>query len=161
MVSCQEWVKRHKLAIGQINCFYLGKTFIGFIELPNDTKNISYTPILMLSAVLYLGAFVLKLYKNGRPLLKALLGIYLRMFLLWVVSLLSTIFSFSLSHELGWPMLEIITQTVCEILTTSTLIIFCSPQFVSKVEYVAYQGLLAINILALGIKTVIFIEYDL
>ena len=31
----------------------------------------------------------------------------------------------------------------------------------SKVEYVAYQGLLAINILALGIKTVIFIEYDL
>ena len=98
MVSYQEWVKRHKLTIGQISCFYLGKTFIGFIELPNDTKNISYTPILMVSAVLYLGAFVLKLYKNGRPLLKALLGIYLRMFLLWVVSLLSTIFSFSLSH---------------------------------------------------------------
>ena len=105
MNSCQEWVKHHKVLIGQITCFYLGKTFIGFIELPNDTKNISYTPILMVAAVSYLGAFILKLIKEGRVILRALLPTYLRLFLIWIVSLLSTIFSFSLSHELGWPML--------------------------------------------------------
>ena len=105
MPSCQEWVKRHKLIIGQISCFYMGKTFLGFIELPNDTKNMSYTPILMTSAVLYLIAFIIKLYEEGRPILYALMVVYLRLFLLWIVALLSTIFSFSLSHELGWPLL--------------------------------------------------------
>ena len=98
MTSCQEWIKRHKLIIGQITCFYLGKTFIGFIELPNDTKNISYTPILMTSAVLYLFAFIIKLYQEGRPILYALMVVYLRLFLLWIVALLSIVFSFSLSH---------------------------------------------------------------
>ena len=63
MNSCQEWMKNHKLLIGQISSFYLGKTFMGFIELPNDTKNISYTPILMVAAVSYLLAFILKLLK--------------------------------------------------------------------------------------------------
>ena len=111
----------------------------------------------MVSAILYLAAFILKLVKEGRVILRALIPVYLRLFLIWVVSLLSIIFSFSLSHELGWPMLEIITQTVCEILTTSTLVILCYPQFISRPEYFAYQILLAINILALGIKTVIYI----
>ena len=113
MNNCQEWIKKHRVLIGQVTCFYLGKTFIGFIELPNDTKNISYVPILMVSAVLYLLAFILKLYKEGRDILKALIPTYLRLFIIWIVSLLSTIFSFSLSHELGWSMLEIITQTIC------------------------------------------------
>jgi len=98
MTTCQEWVKKHKIIIGQITCFYLGKTFIGFIELPNDTKNISYTPILMVSAVLYLLAFIIKLYKEGRVILFALMITYLRHFLLWIVALLSVVFSFSLSH---------------------------------------------------------------
>ena len=81
--------------------------------MPNDTKNMDYTPILIFSALLYLAAFIIKLYKEGRNILKSLLIVYIKMFLIWVVSLLSTIFSFSLSHELGWSMFEIITLTVC------------------------------------------------
>ena len=37
----------------------------------------------------------------------------------------------------------------------------CDHDFVDKAEFIAYEALLAINILAIGIKTVIYIEYDL
>jgi hypothetical protein len=41
------------------------------------------------------------------------------------------------------------------------LVILCHYEFVSKMEFIAYECMLAINIIALGIKTVVFIEYDL
>ena len=49
---------------------------------------------------------------------------------------------------------------MCQILATSTLVILCCWHFIDKVEYVFYEVILSVNILALGIKTVIFIEYD-
>lgn len=39
--------------------------------------------------------------------------------------------------------------------------ILCSWHFIDKVEFIFYEVILSVNILALGIKTVIFIEYDL
>jgi len=63
MENCKVWLQEHKWVIGQISCFYLGKTFIGVVELPNDEKDFSYTPIFITSVIFYLAAFLLKMYQ--------------------------------------------------------------------------------------------------
>ena len=109
----------------------------------------------------YLASFILKVYREGRNLLKVLLFVYIRMFLIWVVSLLSIIFSFSLSHELGWNLFEIITLTICQVLSTSTCVILCDWRFIGKAEFICFECLLSLNIIILGIKTVVYLEYNL
>jgi hypothetical protein len=106
-----------------------------------------------------LAAFALKLALNGRPILKTLLVINIRMFLIWMVSILSMVFSFSLCRSLNWETDEKLSVILCQILQTGTLVILCHWRYISKAEFVVYELLLSINILILGIKTVIFIEY--
>lgn len=119
-----------------------------------------YSILLIITALLYLGAFGFKLYKEGRLLLKSILFVYFKMFLIWIVSILSIIFSFSLSHELDWNMVEIIALNISQVLSTSTLVVLCNWRFVNKIEFIAFEAILGINIIALGIKTVIYLEYD-
>jgi hypothetical protein len=76
----------------------LGKILLGVVELPNDVKNIDYSALLIIAALFYLAALICKNLKEGVGLLKALLPIYIRMFLIWIVACLVMIFSFSLSH---------------------------------------------------------------
>jgi hypothetical protein len=103
---------------------------------------------------------VLKLALNGRPILKTLLVINIRMFLIWMVSILSMVFSFSLCRSLNWGTDENISVLLCQIFQTATLVILCHWRYISKGEFIAYELMLSINILILGIKTVIFIEYE-
>ena len=132
MEHCLNFIRSHKLVIGQISSYCLGGIFIGIIELPNDTKNISYLPIEITAVIFYLFAFVIKLYKEGRKIFKSLLMVYIKNFLIWTVSLISIIFAFSLTHEVGWVMAETIILTVCSVISTSTLVIICHHDFISK-----------------------------
>lgn len=116
--------------------------------------------LLICSFLFYLTAFVLKLALNGRPILKTLLVTNIRMFLIWMVSILTMVFSFSLCRSLNWTTGENISVLLCQILQTGTLAILCHWRYISKAEFVVYEFLLSINILVLGIKTVIFIEYE-
>lgn len=116
----------------------MGKILLGVVELPNDIKTIDYSVLLVFSAVFYLAAFILKNVKEGSSLFKALLSVYLRMFLIWIVACLVMIFSFSLSHELGWNLLETISLTACQLFSTSTLVVVCHWRFISKAEFIVY-----------------------
>ena len=59
---------------------------------------ISYSPLLIIAAVFYFSAFVLKIIKEKGRVINMIITIYIRQFLIWIVSLLSMIFTFSLSH---------------------------------------------------------------
>lgn len=98
MSPCKIWLNRHLNIIGELTCFSLAKILLGVVELPNDAKNINYSILLIIAAICYLGAFIFKLYKEGKKLIKVILLVYFKMFLIWIVSILSIIFSFSLSH---------------------------------------------------------------
>ena len=135
----------------------MGKILLGIVELPNDVKNFDYAVVLIFAAIFYLSAFIFKLCKEGKRLLRVIFLAYIKMFLIWIVAFLVIIFSYSLSHELGWNMVEIISLILCELLSSSTLIILCNWQFIQKMEFIAFVIVLSINIIALGIKTVIFI----
>ena len=45
-------------------------------------------------------------------------------------------------------------------LETAVLILFCNWRYTSKTEFVVYEAILSVCILALGIKTVVFIAED-
>jgi hypothetical protein len=84
----------------------------------------------------------------------------LRSFLLWIVAALIMIFSFSLSQTLEWTSFEIMLLLVIIFLQTAVLILLSNWRYISKVEFVVYEAILSVNILILGIKTVVFISYE-
>lgn len=84
----------------------------------------------------------------------------LRSFLLWIVTALIIIFGFSLSHTLGWTSFEIMLLLIIIFLQNAVLILLSNWRYTSKVQFVVYETILSVNILVLGIKTVLFISYE-
>ena len=113
-------------------------------------------PVLIFGLIFYLVSLLMKVIKD-KVHFKALVIVSIRMFLIWVVSILSIIFSFSLCRELGWDLIERVGVVGCLTIQTIILVIFCSWRHTSKLEFVSYEVILSVNILVLGIKTVLFI----
>jgi hypothetical protein len=93
---------KNKLSVIQAFCFILGKIFLGLVELPQYQKDKNYLPFLICAFLGYIFAYGIKLYSLRPSIFRKLLKINLKVFIIWVVSLLNIIFTLSLINALSW-----------------------------------------------------------
>lgn len=153
-------MQENRLLLMQILSFVSGKILFGTTQLPQYQKTESYLAELIVAFLFYASSFVLKLISIPRIILTQVVMVNLRSFLLWIVTVLIMIFSFTLSQTLGWNSFQIILLQIIIFLQTAVLILLSNWRYTSKVEFVVYELILSVNILILGIKTVLFISYE-
>ncbi len=95
-------MQENKLLLLQILSFISGKILFGAIELPQHQKTESYLIELIVAVLFYTSALLLKLIAIPRIIVKEIVLVNLRSFLLWIVTALIMIFSFSLTQTLKW-----------------------------------------------------------
>lgn len=63
MGDCKSWAKSNAEVLGEVLCFGIAKLLVGLVELPNIEKEMNYNPLLIIAAVFYFSAFILKIIK--------------------------------------------------------------------------------------------------
>lgn len=146
--------------IVQIGSFVAAKICFGLIELPHESKESTYIPYLVAN-ILFLGfAIGLKVMRHRYQMLIKFAIIQLECFLIWVISFIMMVFSWSLLDAIQWDFGEKIMVMICEFLSTIMLTMLTHDKFISKLEFISFEVILAIEIICVSIKTVSFIRYD-
>lgn len=93
--------------------FLLLKVFLGMIELPHYSKTSSEIPYLLIAFVLVLLCIGSKFFIHKHQLIRKLLHIQMESFLIWIVTVIYIIFSWSLCDALGWNLFEKVMMVMC------------------------------------------------
>jgi hypothetical protein len=151
---------KNNLAPAMVVTFVLLKVVLGLVELPHYTKESTVLPWLALGLILIVLAIGIKIYQQKIMFLRKGLKTQLEALLLWVVTVVFIIFTWSLCDALGWNIGEKVLIVVCEVLETFLIVLLTEPTFISKMEFYGFAGALSVNVIALSLKTVGFIQDD-
>ena len=93
--------------------FAIGKIMFSFLELPHHAKSSTYIPFLLISFLFFAAAIGFKFYTHKFTLLRRLFKIQLGSFLVWVITNVYVIFTWSLCDALSWNLFEKILLVLC------------------------------------------------
>lgn len=79
---------------------------------------------------------------------------------MWIIGVIMMIFSWSLLDALEWGIVEIVMTMLCEIMSLFMLTLLTKEEFITRMEFIAYETILAIEIVVVSIKTVGFIKHS-
>lgn len=130
--------------LASIICFVLAKICFGFIELPHEKKSLTYIPFLVADILLMGGAIGHKLYRHGYAIIRCLGKLCMESFLLWAIGLIMMIFSWGLMDAMEWNMVEIVMVFICEGLSIFMFTLMSKEQFITKLEFVAFEAILSL-----------------
>lgn len=153
-------ILQSKITMVEVGTFILLKIFMGIMELPHYPKSSSEIPFLIIALILTVLCIVMKLYNHKYELIRSIIHIQKEIFLLWIVTTIFIIFSWSLCDALNWSFFEKLLVVLCEILQTFLISLLTDFRFISKIEFYGFEATIGLNIIALAIKTVGFIKDD-
>jgi hypothetical protein len=130
--------------IPQLACFIISKVFFALMELPHQTKAITYIPFLLLDLIFILLAIALKLFRHKMTLIRILPQIQSHCFLLWSVNFIMMVFSWALLSATDWNLFEIILVMTCELFSLFMLTLLTHDQFISTFEFVVSEIVLGL-----------------
>lgn len=145
-------------ALIQIIFFILSKICFALMELPHQSKDTTYIPYLIANIVLISVAIALKILRHKFVMLRSLLKMQTECYLLWIINFIIMVFSWSLLDANNWNIVEKLLVMVCEFLSIFMLTLLTKEDFMSRMEFIAYECVLGIEIIAVSIKTVSFIK---
>lgn len=112
MEKIKKFVKS-KTEIVVVILFLLMKIFLGMVELPHYNKTSTEIPFLLLTFLFAAGCVGAKFFIHKYQLIRKVPYLQFESFLLWVVTMIYIIFSWSLCDALGWNLFEKIMIVLC------------------------------------------------
>lgn len=125
-------------ALPSLLMFGIAKLVFSILELPHAEKSSTYIPFLLISLVFFGAAAALKIFHHRFDILRKILHLELSCFLIWVITVIFIIFTWSLCDALSWNLFEKILLVLCQILTTFLVTLLSDPRFISKAEFIGY-----------------------
>lgn len=105
-------------------------------------------------------AIAQKIYRHKFTIVRCLWKLQAESFLIWTIGIIMMIFSWGLMDSMEWNIVEIVLVLICYALSIFMFTLMSKEQFISRVEFFAFETILSVEILAVSLKTVGYIKYN-